>query len=51
MGRPRSLKFGTYAENPDGAEEDGILFATTTMELANRLAGKQMTMSISDASK
>ena len=38
MGRPRSLKFGTYAENPDGAEEDGFLFATTAIELANRLA-------------
>ena len=38
MGRPDMLKFGVYAENPDGPEEDGILFATTTIELANRLA-------------
>ena len=38
MGRPRMLKFGVYAENPDGPEEDGILFATATIELANRLA-------------
>ena len=40
MGRPDMLKFGVYAENPDGPEEDGILFATTTIELANRLAGQ-----------
>ena len=39
MGRPRMLKFGAYAEDPDGPEEDGILFATVTIELANRLAG------------
>ena len=38
MGRPDMLKFGVYAEYPDGPEEDGILFATTTIELANRLA-------------
>ena len=37
MGRPDMLKFGVYAENPDGPEEDGFLFATTTIELANRL--------------
>ena len=42
MGRSRSIKFGTYAENPDEAEEDGFLFAETTIELANRLA-KQVT--------
>ena len=40
MGRPRSLKFGTYAEDPEGPEEDGVLFAATTIELANRLAGQ-----------
>ena len=40
MGRPRMLKFGVYAENPDGPKEDGILFATTTIELANRLANQ-----------
>ena len=38
MGRPRMLKFGVYAENPDWIEEDGLLFAKTTIELANRLA-------------
>ena len=38
MGRSRSIKFGAYAENPDAAEEDGFLFAETTIELANRLA-------------
>lgn len=41
MGRPRMLKFGVYADNPNGPEEDGILFATTTIELANRLAGRE----------
>ena len=39
MGRPDMLKFGVYAENQNEAEEDGFLFATTTIELANRLAG------------
>ena len=39
MGRPDMLKFGFYAEAPEEVEEDGILFATTTIELANRLAG------------
>ena len=41
MGRPRSLKSGVYAEHPDGAREDGLLFARTTIELANRLAGQE----------
>ena len=40
MGRPDMLKFGTYAEDPDGAEEDGLLFAQATIELANRLTGQ-----------
>ena len=40
MGRPAMLKFGSYLENPDGPKEDGILFATLTIELANRLAGQ-----------
>ena len=40
MGRPRMLKFGVYAEYPEDAEEDGFLFAETTIELANRLAGQ-----------
>ena len=40
MGRPDMLKFGVYADEPDRAEEDGFLFATTTIELANRLAGQ-----------
>ena len=40
MGRSDMLKFGVYAENPDGPEEDGILFATATIELANRLAAQ-----------
>ena len=42
MGRPEMLKFGVYAENPDGPEEDGFLFAITTIELAKLLA-KQAT--------
>ena len=40
MGRPDMLKFGVYAENPDDAEEDGFLFATTAIDLANQLAGR-----------
>lgn len=40
MGRPDMLKFGVYAENPDGPKEDGFLFAKTTIELANRLADR-----------
>ena len=38
MGRPDTLKFGVYAGNPSGPQNDGLLFATTTIELANRLA-------------
>ena len=34
------LKFGAYAEDPDGPEEEGFLFAAATIELANRLAGQ-----------
>ena len=40
MGRPDMLKFGVYAEYPEDAEEDGFLFATVAIELANRLAGQ-----------
>ena len=40
MGRPDMLKFGVYAENPDDAEEDGFLFATTAIDLANQLAAQ-----------
>ena len=40
MGRPNMLKFGVYAERPEGAEEDGFLFAEATIELANRLASQ-----------
>ena len=40
MGRPDMLKFGVYAERPEGAEEDGFLFAEATIELANRLASQ-----------
>ena len=41
MGRPRMLKFGVYQEDPDGPEKDGILFARTAIELANRLADQE----------
>ena len=41
MGRPRMPKFGVYTGNPGGAEEDGFLFAKTTIELANRLARQE----------
>ena len=41
MGRPRMLKFGAYQEDPDGPEKDGILFARTAIELANRLADQE----------
>ena len=34
------LKFGTHAEDPNGPEEEGFLFAATTIELANQLAGQ-----------
>ena len=40
MGLPDSLKFGTYHENPEDAEENGSSFATTAIELANRLAAQ-----------
>ena len=43
MGRPRMLKFGAYAENPEGPREDGILFATTAIELAKSIAGQAAT--------
>ena len=35
MGRPDMLKFGAYAEDPNGPEEEGFLFAATIIELAN----------------
>ena len=38
MGRPDMFKFGTYLEEPDAAEREGFLFASTAIELANRLA-------------
>ena len=38
MGLPKSLKFGTYAEYPADAEENGFSFATTAIELATSLA-------------
>ncbi len=40
MGRPRSLKFGVYEGDPDGPQGDGVLFARTTIDLANRLANQ-----------
>ena len=40
MGLPGSIRFGTYLEYPEDAEENGFSFATTAIELANRLAGQ-----------
>ena len=41
MGLPSSIRFGTYAEEPESAEENGLSFAETVIELANRLAGQE----------
>lgn len=38
MGRPDMFKFGTYLDEPEAAEQDGFLFASTAIDLANRLA-------------
>ena len=38
-GLPDSINFGTYAENPEHAEEDGLSFAETVIELGTQLAG------------
>ena len=41
MGLPSSIAFGTYSEDPETAEESGLSFARTIMNLANRLAGQK----------
>ena len=41
MGLPSSIAFGTYLEDPETAEENGLSFARTVMDLANRLAGQE----------
>jgi hypothetical protein len=41
MGRPDVLRFGLYEGDREGPESDGFLFARTTIELANRLAGQE----------
>ena len=38
MGLPGSLRFGSYCDNPEDAEENGFSFAESTIELARRLA-------------
>ena len=38
-GLPDSIRFGTYLEDPQDAEENGLSFAETVIKLANRLAG------------
>ena len=38
MGRPKMYSFGSYEGDTDTAEKEGLLFATTAIELANRLA-------------
>ena len=37
-GLPMTIRFGTYLEHPEDAEEDGLSVAETVIELANRLA-------------
>ena len=41
MGLPSSIAFGTYSEDPKSAEENGLSFAGTIMDLANHLAGHE----------
>ena len=41
MGLPSSIAFGTYLEDPKTAEESGLSFARTIMDLAKRLAGQE----------
>ncbi len=41
MGLPSSIAFGTYLEDPETAQENGLSFARTIMDLANRLAGQK----------
>ena len=38
IGLPDSIKFGTYMGNPEAAEESGVSFAETAIEIANQLA-------------
>lgn len=37
-GLPDSIKFGTYMDHPEAAEENGLSFAETVIETANHLA-------------
>ena len=41
MGLPESIAFGTYQGDPEHAEENGLSFAATVVELANHLAGPE----------
>ena len=41
MGRPASVKFGLFYDSKDGSDEDAIMFARRTIELAQRLAKKK----------
>ena len=41
MGLPESITFGTYNGDPEHAEENGLSFAETVLELANHLAGPE----------
>ena len=41
MGLPESITFGTYQGDPEHAEENGLSFAGTVVELANHLAGPE----------
>ena len=41
MGLPESIAFGTYEGDPEHAEDNGMSFAETVVELANHLAGPE----------
>lgn len=38
MGRPKMYSFGSYGGDNEASEKEGFLFASTAIELANRLA-------------
>ena len=41
MGRPYSIRCGLYTDGLDGVQDEARQFARTTIDLANRLAGKR----------
>ena len=42
-GLPDSIKFGTYMDHPEAAEENGLSFAETVIDIANQLAVQETT--------